>query len=201
MLVVDGDEGDHAQERQQAAGQRVEEERDRGPSTLGAAVEADQEEERDQRELEEDVEEDDVQAGEQAEQAGLEGQQEAVIAGTRSVTDSHEENTAVIVRTDVSRNSQRLIPSSPRREPDAKLRQPCQAELAAPFHEAELEAGPLGVEVEQEEQGQADQSPRDFCGWKCAAGSDCEGEAAAGTRRIWIFCGERDGRRRGAVHG
>ena len=111
---MDHHQRDHAEEREQAARQGVEEERDRRPLPLGAAPEADQEEERDQRELEEDVEEDHVQAGEEPKQPGLEGEQERVVEGARSVIDSHEEKTAVIMSSAVSRKSQRLRPSSPR---------------------------------------------------------------------------------------
>ena len=120
-------------------GERVQEKRHRGPSPFLAAVEADQEEKRDQRELEEDVEEDHVEAREEPEQPGLKRQQEARSASpARSVTDSHDAKTAVIIKSEVSSNSQRLIPSSPRaNRMSLESGHPAQPELTRPIDKAE----------------------------------------------------------------
>ena len=69
-----------SQERQHAAGESEEEELDRRVTPLLAAPDADQEEQRNQRELEEDVEQDDVPGGENAQHARLQEQQQAVIS-------------------------------------------------------------------------------------------------------------------------
>ena len=79
VAIVHDHERKHAQERQQAARERVQEERDRRPLAVGAAPEADQEKERNQRELEENVKEHHVQAGEEPKQPRFQRQQERVI--------------------------------------------------------------------------------------------------------------------------
>ncbi len=77
--VVPEDDGQQAQERQHAAGQREEEELDRRVAPLVAAPDADEEEERHQRELEKEVEENDVAGDEHAQHAGAQEQQKPVI--------------------------------------------------------------------------------------------------------------------------
>ena len=84
MLIVHHHQRNHAQERQQASRERVQEKRHGSAPALRAAPQADQEEKRNQRELEENVEKHDVEAGEQAQEARLEGQQKRVIKARRS---------------------------------------------------------------------------------------------------------------------
>ena len=132
MLRVDGDQRDHADERQQAPGQRVEEERHRRPPPLRAAVDPDQEEERDQRELEEDVEEHHVEAGEEPEQARLEGEQEGVMRRgplldrlpRREDRRDHQERR--------QHEQPEARPVEPEREPDAQPLHPLDAVAARP---------------------------------------------------------------------
>ena len=78
VLIVPEHDGQQAQEREQAAGQREQEELDRRVAPLFAAPDADQEEQRDQRELEEDVEQDDVAGREDAQAAELQQQQHGI---------------------------------------------------------------------------------------------------------------------------
>ena len=60
-VVGDHHQADHADQREQAPHERIQEKGDRGTAPFGSAVKADQEKERDQREFEEDVEKDDIQ--------------------------------------------------------------------------------------------------------------------------------------------
>ena len=75
-------QGDHAQQGQQAAHQRVQEEGDRGPFSLRAAIQPHQEEERNQGELKEHIKQNHVQRREQAQQAGLKHQHQGVELGS-----------------------------------------------------------------------------------------------------------------------
>ena len=79
MIVDPKHDGQQTEERQHTAGKCEEEEFHRRPAPLPASPDADQEKERDQRELEENVEKDDVAGDENAQHPGLQGHQQAVI--------------------------------------------------------------------------------------------------------------------------
>src|SRR5437667_1820998 len=81
MLRVPQHDGQEAKEREQATRQREQEELDRRIPPLFASPNADQKEQRDQRELEEDVEQDNVAGRKDSQAAEFEQQQHRVKQG------------------------------------------------------------------------------------------------------------------------
>ena len=79
MVPVPKHDRQQAQQRQHAAGQREEEELDRRVTPLFAAPDADEEEQRHERELEEQVEENNVAGDEHAQHARAQHEQQAVV--------------------------------------------------------------------------------------------------------------------------
>ena len=79
VVPVPKHDGQQAQQRQHAAGQREEEELDRRVTPLLASPDADEEEKRHERELEEQVEENNVAGDEHAEHARAQDQQQTVV--------------------------------------------------------------------------------------------------------------------------
>ena len=77
-LIVPEHDGEQTEKRQQATGQREQKKLDRRVSPLFASPNADQEEERNERELEEDVKQDDVAGREDSQAAELQQQQHGI---------------------------------------------------------------------------------------------------------------------------
>src|SRR3954471_24431574 len=78
MLIVPKHDGEQAEKRQQAAGKREQEKLDCRIPALFAAPDSDQEKQRNQRELEEDVKENNVAGREDAETAEFEQEQHRI---------------------------------------------------------------------------------------------------------------------------